>query len=296
MLETIVILALAFPIMSIVGLVMAGNTRERLRGLEFKLRTLDQRVATLIAHQGAAAATGEAPKDAPKEAPEAVSQLIPLADPVSTAAEPSQTRPLPSAAEPQPPVAIPASPTASPKSESPPGPSLEERFGTQWVVWVGGIAIAFGGFFLVRYSIEQGWFGPGMRVFLGALLALAVIAAGEWTHRNDSLKGIGGLPSAHIPSILTAAGTAVAYADVWAAYALYDFIGPAAAFFALGVEALATLAAALRPMFWGRSWPTGGPSSVPRASSSSSRRSCDRPIRASGPRSRAGTSGCAVRS
>jgi uncharacterized membrane protein len=54
-----------------------------------------------------------------------------------------------------------------------------------------------------------------------------------------------GLPTAHIPSILTAAGTTVAYADVYAAYALYDFLAPGIAFILLGLVALATLAAAL---------------------------------------------------
>ena len=78
--------------------------------------------------------------------------------------------------------------------------SFEERLGTQWTVWVGGIALAFGGFFLVRYSIEQGYFGPGMRVFLGALLAVALIAAGEWSRRSEKLSGITGLPTAHIPT------------------------------------------------------------------------------------------------
>jgi uncharacterized membrane protein len=57
--------------------------------------------------------------------------------------------------------------------------------------------------------------------------------------------GAAGLPSAHIPSILTAVGTTIAYADVYAAYALYGFLAPAAAFLLLGVVALATLAAAL---------------------------------------------------
>ena len=51
--------------------------------------------------------------------------------------------------------------------------SFEERLGTQWAVWVGGIALALGGIFLVRYSIEQGLLGPGVRVTLGALLAIA---------------------------------------------------------------------------------------------------------------------------
>ena len=112
-------------------------------------------------------------------------------------------------------------------------------------MWVGGFALALGGIFLVRYSIEQGLIGPGVRIMLGALLAAALIGAGEWMRRQEGRIGIAGLPGAHIPSILTAAGTTVAYATVFAAYALYDFIGPAAAFLLLGVVALATLGAAL---------------------------------------------------
>ncbi len=126
-----------------------------------------------------------------------------------------------------------------------PAVSLEERFGTQWVVWAGGIALALGGFFLVRYSIEQGWFGPGARVVLAAIVALALIGAGEWTRRREIKTGLAGLPKAHIPSVLTAAGTAIAYADVYAAYALYGFIGSTLAFLLLGLVALGTLAAAL---------------------------------------------------
>jgi uncharacterized membrane protein len=98
---------------------------------------------------------------------------------------------------------------------------------------------------MLRLSIEQGWFGPGTRVSLGALLALLLIAAGEWTRRKELDTGIAGISSAHIPSILTAAGTTIAYADIWAAYALYNFLAPGSAFILLGVVALATLAAAL---------------------------------------------------
>jgi len=97
---------------------------------------------------------------------------------------------------------------------------FEKRFGTQWVVWVGGIALALGGIFLIRYSIEQGYFGPGTRVLLGALLALALVGAGELTRRQEIRLGISGAATAHIPSILTAAGTTIAYATVYGAYAL----------------------------------------------------------------------------
>src|SRR5205807_1564381 len=108
-----------------------------------------------------------------------------------------------------------------------------------------GLALALGGYFLVRYSIEQGLLGPGVRIFLGAVFAAALVAGGEWARRTENLSGLSGLPSAHIPGVLTAAGTSVAYAVAYAAYALYGFLPPAAAFVLLGIVALLTLAAAL---------------------------------------------------
>jgi uncharacterized membrane protein len=138
--------------------------------------------------------------------------------------------------------------TASANTAPPPlptQPGFEERIGTRWVVWIGGLTLALGGFFLVRYSIEAGLLGPGVRTTLGGLFALALLATGEWTRRTQSIADIEALPIANIPAILTAAGTAVAFATVYAAYALYDFLAPAAAFILLGLVALGTLAAAL---------------------------------------------------
>ena len=125
------------------------------------------------------------------------------------------------------------------------GAGFEERIGTRWVVWLGGLTLALGGFFMVRYSIEQGLLGPGVRVLLGGAFAAALLLAGEWTRRKESVSSIAPLPIANIPAILTAAGTAVAFATVYAAYALYDFLVPGTAFVLLGLVALGTLAAAL---------------------------------------------------
>ena len=126
-----------------------------------------------------------------------------------------------------------------------PEPGFEERIGTRWVVWVGGLTLALGGFFMVRYSIDAGLLGPGVRTTLGGLFALALLAAGEWTRRKEGVSAFEALPIANIPAILTAAGTAVAFATVYAAYALYGFLAPATAFILLGAVALGTLAAAL---------------------------------------------------
>jgi uncharacterized membrane protein len=146
------------------------------------------------------------------------------------------------------PPSPPASPPPTPGIPAPapqPGLGFEERIGTRWVVWIGGLTLALGGFFMVRYSIEQGLLGPGVRVLLGGLFALALLAAGEWTRRKESIAVIEPLPIANIPAVLTAAGTAVAFATVYASYALYDFLVSATAFILLGLVALGTLAAAL---------------------------------------------------
>jgi uncharacterized membrane protein len=157
----------------------------------------------------------------------------------------------PTAPEPAPDIGEPetapqaAEAAASPAPPSPAEPGFEERIGTRWVVWIGGLTLALGGFFMVRYSIESGLLGPRVRVALGGLFALALLGAGEWTRRKESISDIVALPIANIPAILTAAGTAVAFATVYAAYALYGFLAPATAFILLGMVALGTLAAAL---------------------------------------------------
>jgi uncharacterized membrane protein len=145
--------------------------------------------------------------------------------------------------QPAAPPPLPDRPAAVPAA--PPGPGFEERIGTRWVVWVGGLTLALGGFFMVRYSIDAGLLGPGVRTLLGGAFALALLAAGEWTRRRESISTTEALPIANIPAILTAAGTAVAFATVYAAYALYGFLAPATAFILLGMVALGTLAAAL---------------------------------------------------
>src|SRR5436190_329573 len=94
-------------------------------------------------------------------------------------------------------------------------------------------------------SLEQRLVGPAARIALGGLLAAALIIGGEWMRRSERLAGMVSLPTASIPAILTAAGTTVAFAVVYAAYALYEFLVPGTAFVLLGMVAVATLAAAL---------------------------------------------------
>ncbi len=235
-------------LVAIVALFMAWAGRNRLRDLNMRLALLEDGVERLrrrlelgdLTQLVAAPPPLPAPPPSSAPSPQEAGEGEPTEKVLEAAAALSEA-----AAEPPRRAAVPPVPPAPPPPPEEPERSFEERFGTQWTVWVGGIALALGGVFLVRYSIEQGLVGPGVRTFMGALLAVVLVAAGEWTRRNELNTGLYNIPTAHIPSILTAAGTMVAFATIYAAHALYGFLGPGAAFILLGLVALATLTAAL---------------------------------------------------
>ncbi|ESZ54207.1 DUF2339 domain-containing protein [Mesorhizobium sp. L103C131B0] len=122
---------------------------------------------------------------------------------------------------------------------------VETALGTRWAVWVGGVALALGGLFLIRYTIEAGIFGPEVRLSLAALLGLVLIGGGEFIRRTGFKVPVQGAAGAYIPAILTAAGAFILFGTVYAAHAIYGFVGPAFAFAVLGAIGVATIVAAL---------------------------------------------------
>ena len=129
------------------------------------------------------------------------------------------------AAEPQP---IPQ-PTAETKD-------FEGRLGGRIYGWLGGVALAFAGIFLVKYSIEQGWLSPGVRVSLGILFGFVLLGVAQWMRTRSNNLG----------QALTAASMAVLYAALFAGTALYDLLPPAFAFILLAALTFAAIALALR--------------------------------------------------
>lgn len=225
------ILALvALPIMAISAFVMSLGARGRIRALETRLRALESRPA------------GQAPAPARDDsATVIVVEPVPdEASPIELATDAADATP----DEPPPPEAPEPAEPHSPQAARRPTESFEQKLGARWAVWVGGLALALGAIFLVRFSIEAGLLGPGVRIALGALFSLALLAVGEWLRRSDRITAISRIPSANIPGILTAAGTVGLFATVYAAYALYDLIGPTTAFILLALIGMATMAAA----------------------------------------------------
>ncbi len=166
----------------------------------------------------AAQARVEPPVAAP-QAPSPPPVGPPLAPRTALPAPPAETRPAPPKEPPTPPQAQP--------STQPPRPSLEQRVGARLTVWVGSIALALAGAFLVKYSIDQGWIGPAARVVLAVLLGLALLGAGEGLR----------LRLGRIAAGLAAAGIAVLFAAWLAATNLYGLLPPLLGFLLMGATA-----------------------------------------------------------
>jgi uncharacterized membrane protein len=197
---------------------------------ERRIADLEARIALLEARPAAEPAQTFAGEPETLVAPEALSPQA--AEPVAEAAREAASDAL------QESVIEPAREPAKP-----PRRSLEEALGARWSVIVGGVALALGALLLVRYSIEQGFFGPAMRVAMGFALAVALIGAGEFMRRRERAPEAAALDTGRpdIPAILTAVGTVAAFGSIYAAHALYGFIGPATAFVALAVIGVACM-------------------------------------------------------
>ncbi len=220
-----------------IGFFLTLGAREKLREADGRIARLEARLKRLEIAGPAAETTDVAPEPAPE--PVAARAPLPGGAPDLAAPEPGIVSP---PSTPDEPAETP--PAAPPPLAPPPAPGrrgFEETLGTRWTVWVGGLALAIGALLLVRYSVEQGFFGPGARIFMGLALAATLVAGGEWMRRRDRGATQRG---AYIPGVLTAAGAIAAFGAIFAAHAAYGFIGPGIAFVALGATGVACMFAA----------------------------------------------------
>ncbi len=207
---TILIAVLAGPCLAILAL-------NRSHELGEELRSLKRDVARLTG-------ASRYPSAPPEEAAPPVVEPAP--------AEPETAEPAPAAAWETPPAPPPGAPTQT----------IEEALTSRWLVWGGSVALAFGGFFLVKFSIEQGWLAPAIRVSLGVALGVLLVAAGEWPRRRPLERALAAIRPSYIPPALTAAGISILFTSIYAAHALYDLIPASSAFLLLaGVTACAVL-------------------------------------------------------
>ncbi len=190
---------------------------------------------------------------------------------IAPRSKPEDTFPLPGARPPEPPPVPPPAPQPPPAPRvSPPAPpyprpqaaakrvpppvregpspakvafqkiraKVERNITSHIFTWLGGVAFMFAGFFLVKYSIEQGLVTPAMRVASAGVLAAALVGTAEFFFRRKQGK--------HIAGILAGAGMAIAYCDCYAAAMYYEIVPVAAAFIGAVCCTAATVAMSFR--------------------------------------------------
>jgi len=160
------------------------------------------------------------------------------------AAMQDQAKPRPAAARSKLPESA-ARPAARDRDDGRDRGGWEQSLASHWLLWLGGIALALGGAFLVKVSIDAGLLTPGLRCALGALLGVGLTVGGEVLRRRPLQIAIAKAGSNHLPTALSAAGIAALFAAIYAAHGLFGLISAGLAFPLLGLTAFAAVGLAL---------------------------------------------------
>src|SRR5262249_47293741 len=85
-----------------------------------------------------------------------------------------------------------------------------------------------------------------VRVVLGILLGIALAVGSEWVLRRELAEVAATGLASYVPQALAAAGAAIVFASLYAAYQLYDLLSAGLAFALLAATAGATVAQSMR--------------------------------------------------
>jgi Predicted membrane protein (DUF2339) len=129
----------------------------------------------------------------------------------------------------------PVPPSTPPPVASPPAAPFdwESLIGVKLFAGIAGVALVLAAVFFLRYSIDQGWLQPPVRVGIGVFVSLALLVLCELKTARD-------YPST--ANALDGAAIAILFATFFAAHTLWNLIPAAATFILLAiVTALAVL-------------------------------------------------------
>ena len=149
-------LAIAYLVAPIAAFFMALGNRKATNDLFLRIADLERKLA-LATGPGAVPPPAQTTQAAETRPPPERAEPRPAPEAPAAPAEPAGAQT----------IHVPPSPPPSAPPAAPPAPayeSFEQTVGTRWVVWVGGVALALGGIFLVSYAVEQGFVGPKVRL------------------------------------------------------------------------------------------------------------------------------------
>lgn len=120
---------------------------------------------------------------------------------------------------------------------------LRAGFEKNWMTWIGAIALALGGVFLAKYSLEAGLFSPAMRLSAGGLFGIGLIAAAYYLHyKRIVFEGFNN----YIPAALASGGFMTCFALMFLAYNSFSMLSAEWAFIGLAVITVCASAMAIK--------------------------------------------------
>jgi uncharacterized membrane protein len=206
-------------VLIVVGAVELHKLKKAVRQLSARLRDLESGRGGVEA----APVAPSAPAPAPPTVPSAPTPVAPQAILPPLPARP----PIPQPALPRKPVGEPP-PIKPPPLPRPPRAAIdwEAFFGVKLFAWIGGFVLFLGIVFLVKYSFENNLITPAMRVVIGTVVGLALIATG-WITATRRYRVSG--------QSLCATGVLVLYGNIFAAHFFYHLIELVPAFASMAI-------------------------------------------------------------
>ncbi|MBN9090947.1 MAG: DUF2339 domain-containing protein [Reyranella sp.] len=216
----VLLVAIGTPIAAIVALVRTADLRQQNARLASEVAALRRRI-----EQGVVPAV-------PPPGVEVEAAPVPLpVQELEPPPAPSDALPPPFAETVPPPAPVWETPAPRPEPVG-----WEQRLGARAFIWVGAITLALAAIFLVRYSIEEGWLSPEVRVILAALFGFALIGGAEKVKTRDD----------RVAQAMAAAGIAAIYGALFAAVTLYGMVSKPMAGVAAGALTAFAIGLSLR--------------------------------------------------
>ena len=124
--------------------------------------------------------------------------------------------------------------------------TVEETLASQWLIWIGAVAVALSAVFLFRYAVDQGWLTPLARVVLGLVLGGCLLSAGEWAKRYPVQAVRRAVNPDYVPPALSGCGAFAVFVSLYAAHAMFELLTPATSFIVLGLTSYSAIVLSLR--------------------------------------------------
>ena len=234
-LTCVVLLVVVAPlVLLVVSIVQLQKLKATVRNLVRRVAELESRedrgpvpAPKPVAAAKPAVAPPPAPPPIPRAAPAAPMEI--KQPPAPLPVRPPGAPPPPTASR-EPGSTIPATTPAKPFD-------WEAFFGVKLFAWIGGFVLFLGIVFLVKYSFDNNLITPAMRVAIGTVVGIILIATGWFTAtRNYRVSG----------QSLCATGVLVLYGNIFAAHVFYRLIALGPAFASMAIVTAAAFFLAVR--------------------------------------------------